>query len=67
MLALQLERPIYEKLKQQLNAEWLAHVIDQVATQANGLAFQQIQTTESGHLVQRQMGWLIKAGLVQVR
>lgn len=66
MLALQLERPIYEKLKQQLNPELLAQVIEHVATQANGFSIEQLQTTETSPHLQRQMGWLMKAGLVQV-
>jgi starch synthase len=66
-LTLQLERPIYEKMKQQLNAELLTQLIEQVATQANGFAIQQLRTTEASHLLQRQVGWLIKAGLVQVK
>lgn len=67
VLALQLERPIYEKLKQQLNAELLTHVIEQVAMQADGFSIQNLQTPEATHLLSRQVGWLIKAGLVQVK
>jgi hypothetical protein len=67
MLALQLERPIYEKLKQQLNTELLAQVIEHIATQPQGVVLNQIQTDEAGMYWQRQVGWLIKAGLVQVK
>jgi hypothetical protein len=67
MLALQLERPIYEKLKQQLNTELLAQVIEHIATQPQGVVLNQLQTDEAGMYWQRQVGWLIKAGLVQVK
>jgi starch synthase len=67
MLTLQLERPIYEKLKHQLNAKLLAHLIEQVAMHATGFAIQQLQTTEATHLLPRQVGWLIKTGLIQVK
>jgi alpha-maltose-1-phosphate synthase len=67
MLALQLERPIYEKLKQQLNAALLADVLEQVALQENGFPIQHLQTSETTHLLSRQVGWLIKSGLVQVK
>jgi glycosyltransferase involved in cell wall biosynthesis len=66
-LALQLERPIYEKLRQQLNVELLAQVIEQVATQASGFDLRELQTDESTHHLQRQIGWLIKSGLIQMK
>jgi hypothetical protein len=66
MLALQLERPIYEKLKQQLNTELLAQVIEHVALQAGGFDIHTLQTSETTEYLQRQVGWLIKAGLVRL-
>ena len=66
MLALQLERPIYEKLKQQLNTELLAQVIEHVALQTGGFDIHTLQTSETTEYLQRQVGWLIKAGLVRL-
>jgi glycosyltransferase involved in cell wall biosynthesis len=67
LLALQLERPIYEILKQQLNPTLLAQIIEQVAAQTNGLAIQQLRTDEPAHHLTRQIGWLIKAGLLRIQ
>jgi glycosyltransferase involved in cell wall biosynthesis len=65
MLALQLERPIYEKLKQQLNPELLHQLLEHVAVQPDGFSLQLFQTNEATQHLQRQVGWLIKAGLVR--
>ena len=66
-LTRQLERPIYSKLNQQLNATLLAQVIEQVANHPDGFDLRQLKTSEATHHLQRQVGWLIKAGLVHMK
>jgi hypothetical protein len=65
MLALQLERPIYQNIKNNLNVPLLQDLLSHVAAQPDGLALQrwQVSTETEAHL-HRQVGWLIKAGLV---
>jgi alpha-maltose-1-phosphate synthase len=66
MLALQLERPIYKNTQHLLNVPLLKELLTHVAEQADGLALQRWQASDetAAHL-HRQVGWLIKAGLVQ--
>lgn len=67
MLALQLERPVYEKLKHELNITSLVQLLEQVAAQPQGVVLNQQQTNETSTYWQRQVGWLIKTGLVKVK
>ena len=63
MLALQLERPIYQNIRNNLNVPALQALLAQVAAQPNGLSLQHWQGSSDAAYLHRQIGWLIKAGL----
>lgn len=66
MLALQLERPIYQNIRNNLNVPALQALLAQVAAQPNGLSLQHWQGSSDAAYLHRQIGWLIKAGLIQI-
>ncbi len=66
MLALQLERPIYQNLKNSLDSSALKDLITQVVNQPDGLALHRWKTSAQEIHLNRQVGWLIKTGLLHV-
>lgn len=64
MLALQLDRPIYQNVKNSLNVPVLQELLAHVAAQDEGLDLQRWQSSSNTAYLYRQIGWLIKAGLI---
>ena len=61
-LAQQLERPVYAGIQNELDTPALRQLLEKVAAQPQGLTLQ----TDTEAAAARHIGWLIKAGLVQV-
>ena len=61
-LAQQLERPVYAGVKNELDTPALRQLLEKIAAQPQGLTLQ----TDTEVAAARHIGWLIKAGLVQV-
>lgn len=61
-LAQQLERPVYAGVKNELDTPALRQLLEKIAAQPQGLTLQ----TDTEAAAARHIGWLIKAGLVQV-
>ena len=69
MLALQLERPIYQNIKNNLNVPLLQELLAHVTAQPDGLDLRRWQSNSNVTAVDlpRQIGWLIKTGLIQTQ
>lgn len=61
-LAQQLERPVYAGVRGELDTPELRYLLERVATNPHGVALQAASEPAQA----RSVGWLIKAGLVQV-
>jgi len=62
VLVQQIERPVYAGVKNELDTPALRQLLEKVAAQPQGLTLQ----TDTEAAAARHIGWLIKAGLVQV-
>jgi hypothetical protein len=64
-LAAMLERPVYQNIKNSLDLPMLQAMLNRVAAQDTPVPLQDHSSGGNTEHLQRQVGWLIKSGLVQ--
>ena len=64
-LAAMLERPVYQNIQKSLDQPMLLALLSHTATQSSPVPVQDNTSQGNSEHLQRQVGWLIKSGLVQ--
>jgi hypothetical protein len=64
-LAAMLERPVYQNIKNSLDQPMLQALLSRVAAQDSPVPLQDHSSSGNTEHLQRQVGWLIKSGLLQ--
>ena len=65
-LATMLERPVYQNIKSQLDVVWIKALLSEVASHPSGKPWPFGDPVDGKAATDRQIGWLIKTGMVQI-
>ena len=66
-LTVMLERPVYQNIKSQLDVVWIKTLLSEVASHPSGKPWPFRAPVDGQAATDRQVGWLIKTGMVQIQ
>ena len=66
-LATMLERPVYQNIKSQLDVVWIRQLLSEVVSHPSGKPWPFSAPVDGQAATDRQIGWLIKTGMVQTQ